>query len=216
MISTPLNSTKSDASHFAGIGHATPEIGASQLGNSQSPKSAQPGTASAENRNRGAATLVLDRTPLSVADIQRALLRYRYDPEHRWGRQGATRANVAALARLAVTQLKEAERGRMTASTRIMLSHAIRAFESGRVKFHRTGGPAKGQPRWTIEYRDPPARRPPPEDKLTRAMDHREWSQCRTCQGDRWQAISMNGQAWVACAQCIPKLQWPAIGAKAG
>jgi hypothetical protein len=33
MIRAPVNSTKSDASHFAGIGHATPEIGMRQLGN---------------------------------------------------------------------------------------------------------------------------------------------------------------------------------------
>jgi hypothetical protein len=93
-----------------------------------------------------------------------------------------------------VTQLKEAERSRMTASTRIMLSHAIRALESGRVKFHRTGGPAKGQPRWTIEYR----------------------SQCRTCQGDRWQAIEMNCAAWVACAQSISEIAMASDRSKAG
>lgn len=159
--------------------------------------------------------LVMRGRALPVADVVRALRRYHYDPEHRWGRQGATRANIAALSRLHVTQVRNAEHGVMTKSTQIMLSHAIGLIESGRVKFHRTGGPAKGQPRWTIEYRDPPARRPPPEDRLTRAVDHREWARCRTCQGDRWTAVVCHGTLHFACNQCMGPGHWPALGARA-
>jgi hypothetical protein len=153
---------------------------------------------------------------LPVTDVVRALRRYHYDREHRYGKQGCTVANVATLARLRPTTVKNArDYGYMSEDTRVMLSHAILLIESGRVKFHRARGPAKGQPRWTIEYRDPPARRPPPEDRLTRAVDHRDWARCRTCQGDRWTAVVCHGTLHFACNQCMGPGHWPAMGARA-
>jgi hypothetical protein len=144
---------------------------------------------------------------LPMPDIARALWRYTNDPDLRGEWRRVPIEAVAAIAQLSRPTIYEARRGRMTEDTRAILSKIIPQIESGEIRFRRVGR------QWETEFRRPPARRPPPRDRLTRAADHREWAQCRTCQGDRWEAIEMHGTAWVACAQCIPKSQWPAIGA---
>lgn len=177
---------------------------------------------------------------MTKIEITRALRRYRYDPDMALQTEGrarnaARRKNrpnprlgvagesghrvvpmvcLAALARLNQRQVHYAQRGIMTESVRAALAHVIVQIESGLVRFVRARGPAKGQPRWSVEYCNPPARRPPPQDKLTRAADWREWGRCRNCGGQVWRSVVIAGAFWYACRDCVGRDSLPAMGAR--
>jgi hypothetical protein len=146
---------------------------------------------------------------LPVRDIVRALWRYTMDPEMRGERRVPMRAiaDLAGVDVQVVSAIRRGDRSKYGAQALAKVGNVIASIENGEVRFRRRGQV------WQPEFRRPPAVRPPPQDKLTRATDHREWARCRTCQGDSWKAIVMHGAAWVACAQCVPKSQWLAIGA---
>ncbi len=172
-------------------------------------------------------------------EVTRALQRYRYDPDgalaiERRERNDARRKSspkvvpraggnpdrvvpfrcIAALARLDRHTVLRAQHGFMTDSVRVALSNVIEQIESGRVRFVRARGPAKGQPRWSVEYRSPPSRLPQPQDKITRSDDHREWARCLNCGGQLWQSVVIADAVWYACRSCVGRDQWPAMGAR--
>jgi hypothetical protein len=144
---------------------------------------------------------------LPVSDIVSALRRYRYDPELR-GERRVPLAVVAALAGLSRETIYQALLGKMNETTRVVLSRIISWIETGQVRLRRCGQ------RWEPEFRQPPEPLPPPQDKLTRAEDWRDWGACRTCGGRKWSAVALHGAAWRACANCVPRDQWPAMGGR--
>ena len=143
---------------------------------------------------------------LSVADIVRALRNYRYNPAFTGSRRVPLSA-IAQLCGLTRETIYQARRGVMSETTRTKLTTVIGWINEDKVRFRRNGQ------QWGVEWRTPPDPLPLPQDKLVRASDWNEWSQCRTCSGLRWSPIVMTNARWYVCDQCVPKNQWPAIGA---
>lgn len=147
---------------------------------------------------------------LAERDIRRALWRYTVDPEMR----GSRRVPMQAIADLAgvdvqvVSAIRRGDRSKFGPDALAMVGNVIARIENGEVRFHRR------RQQWEVEYPAPPDPLPPPQDKLTRAIDWREFSCCRTCGGNRFEAIEIHGAAWRACANCLPRSQWPAIGGR--
>jgi hypothetical protein len=177
---------------------------------------------------------------LTKTEITRALRKYRYDPDYEMpdvlGHRAANHAKkdrrtgrphralgrlgervipvqcIANLARLHVSVVEDARLGVMTETVRAALSHVIEGIESGRVRFVRNR--ERHGPRWSVEYHDPPARPPQPQDKLTRAGDWVEWARCRNCGGQGWRSVVIAGAFWYACRDCIGPDSLPAMGAR--
>jgi hypothetical protein len=161
-------------------------------------------------------------------EVIRHLRRWRYDPQHRWGKQGRTMANVAALANVDKEWLKKLRDYGYVHYPALLarVTRAVEMIENGEVRFvlHQpmlatSGGNralvnARGEPRWRIEWVNVPKRRPPPQDRITRADAHASWARCRTCQGDKWTAVEIAGADWYACNNCCGPLQWRGMGAK--
>jgi hypothetical protein len=154
----------------------------------------------------------------SESEIIRSLRRLRYDSSNigRHGMRTMPLQLVANLARVDYMDLNNYLVGRKPLGPIKLarIAHVVRQVEDDRVRMYRTG--RKGERGWfqEIEYRDPPERRPPPQDRLVRADDWREWARCRTCQGDRWRSIAMGNSFWYACRTCVADNQLPAIGAR--
>jgi hypothetical protein len=158
-------------------------------------------------RSDGAlSALCVPRVP-PVDEIVQELRRYRYDRPFK----GAWRVPIAAL-------VAPCDVDRKTIYTAMMgqaVSHAIRAklswtifaIQEGRLRFLRRGQ------RWEFEFRNPHKLLPPPQPSLIRDGEFNEWSRCWACESLRWSLVSMNGSPWYVCMNCLPKSQWPTIGA---
>jgi hypothetical protein len=174
--------------------------------------------------------------PLSKWQVTQALRRYRYDPEWaykpsensirlrkakpvayktetRHGYSTVPLKSLAALAGVEWYEARHAQCGVMGNTTRDRLSHVIELIEAGRLKINKKWGVGVGSS-WEVEYIEPPSRRPPPQDRLHRAEDYREWAPCRTCQGDKWMPVEVNRAIHYACKQCWPDGNLAAIGAR--
>ncbi len=162
---------------------------------------------------------------MTKQQIVNALRKYRYAPEHRWGKQGCTVANVCALANAIPQHIKALRDYGYARGPRWLerVGRAIEMIENGEVRFvHNIGkGPMRGRiklktdmPLWSIERVNVPKRRPPPLEKIHCAADHASWARCRTCQGDKWTAIVMHGSPYYACDKCVGPVHWPGMGAK--
>lgn len=152
---------------------------------------------------------------MTKAEVTRALQRYRYDQAYRYTDRWVTRRCIAGLVGIAVTLVKDAERGAMTDETCGLLAWAVGMIDSGQARFERNGGSAKGGSRWRVEWNNAPEVRPPPQEKITRDEDWRQWGRCRTCHGERWSAIVISGGRWYACTRCVGPDHWPGMGARA-
>jgi hypothetical protein len=168
------------------------------------------------------------------SEIINTLRKYRYDKENRWAKRGFTSHNIGCLARMREWHVDLArDYGQMNRAQEARLSRALEMLEGGEAVFilhqprlrgtvtenrkspmGRGRAAPSGEPRWRIEYVTKPRRRPPPEDRITRGEHHRQWAQCRTCQGDRWTPVVIHGAAHYACNACCGPAQWPAMGAR--
>jgi hypothetical protein len=165
---------------------------------------------------------------LTRAEIIRTLRKYRYDPEHRRGKQGCTVYNLAALSNCDLREIQNVLRyGFFNSHATVhRLSRACEMIENGEVRFvfnrdsrtkrgkDEARGAAGGREKWRIKHVQRPVRRPPPEDRITRAADHREWARCRTCQGEKWAAVVIAGAPWYVCLACSGPPHWPGMGAR--
>jgi hypothetical protein len=162
---------------------------------------------------------------MTKQQIINCLRKYRYDPAHRWGKQGCTVANICALANAHRSEVKDLRDYGVSRGPRFLerIGRAIEMIENGEVKFINNfgKGPMEGsrklktdEPLWTIEWVNVPKRRPPPLEKIHRAEAHASWARCRTCQGDKWTAVVMNRAPYYVCDKCVGPVHWPGIGAK--
>ncbi len=160
---------------------------------------------------------------MTQREMRRCLQRYRYDPDMA-SRPGSRRRQVpfnavCALARVDSRAVKafiagETGSGEGQVGPRALeaLSRVIEQIEAGEVLFFFNNW-RKGEPQVGVEYVRKPAR-PPTQDRLTLAEDHREFARCRTCQGDRWQPVQVHDRLHLACKACWPVGNLAAIGAR--
>jgi hypothetical protein len=141
---------------------------------------------------------------LSVAEIMRALGRYRFELRGEYRVPLAVLASIVGISR---PSLYRAAWGYMSTVTRAKLSYFIDLIESGRLRFPRLGR------EWQVDYRTPPNPLPLPQDRLVRVVDWNEWAPCR-CGGRRFMPLIIGGRLYRACDQCMPEDQWPAIGGR--
>ena len=163
---------------------------------------------------------------MTKQQIINCLRKYRYAPEHRRGKQGATVANVAALANTHSSHIKDLRDYSFSRGPRWLerVARAVEMIENGEVRFTSNlgKGPMKGsrklptgEPLWTIEWVNVPKRRPFPLEKIHAASDHASWARCRTCQGEKWNLAIMNGKRYMMCRDCVGPVHWPIMGARA-
>jgi hypothetical protein len=155
-------------------------------------------------------------------EIINTLRKYRYDPAHRYGRQGCTINNIVrmtGLTRMTILKVRDYGYFQGPADER-RLSAALEMIERGEVRFifglNQAGkdGFQKGQERWRIEHVPRPARRPPPVDRITPVSQYRPWARCCTCQGDRFEPVVILGRPHYACRNCAGPPHWPGLGAR--
>jgi hypothetical protein len=162
---------------------------------------------------------------MTKQEIINCLRKYRYDPAHRWGKQGCTIANICALSNARKTHVKNLRDYGASVGPGWLkrVERAVEMIENGEVRFINNFGKGpmvgnrhvkSGIPVWTIEWVSVPKKRPPPQDRITRAEAHASWARCRTCQGDKWTAIVMHGAPYYACGKCVGPVHWPGMGAK--
>ena len=157
---------------------------------------------------------------LSKREVVNALRKYRYDPEHRWAKQGRSMANVAKVANVDKQDLKKLRDHEFSRGPAWLarISQAVEWIENGEIEFVRVPNPrVGGKPAgsgWRIDW-EPKPRRVPSLDRLHPAGDHVKWARCKTCHGDRWSPLVMNARGHYACRQCLGPGHWPALGARA-
>lgn len=140
----------------------------------------------------------------SAAEVVKWLRLLRHDP---WYRMPANHIPIPALARIsgvgtwALFKIMETER--ISARSTEALGAVIDAIDAGTLVFYN------GEP-WHL-----------PPDHAPRFMvailcPESVWSlgsRCQACGGKRFLPVSCGGASWVACYNCMPPEQWPAIGA---
>jgi hypothetical protein len=149
---------------------------------------------------------------LTKREVVNHLRRYRYDPEHRWGKQGRTVRAVATLANTTPFLIKDLRDHEVSNGPNWLarVARAVEMIEAGEVRLVGTNTPHA-----RVEWVAKPARRPRPLARMHWAADHVEWVPCRTCWGDKWTPVVLNGRAHYACKNCVGPLHWPTMGARA-
>jgi hypothetical protein len=86
----------------------------------------------------------------------------------------------------------------MCDATRAVVLSVIQQIDRGEVHFRRVGQV------WEIDYRQPPARLPPPQPRILPATDYREWARCQTCGGHSFSSFrGLGGKVYQACDSCV-------------
>lgn len=165
---------------------------------------------------------------MTKQEIINCLRKYRYDRPNR--PYGCTIYNVAALVGTDRVNIESLRDHGISAGPGWLkrVERALEMIENGDVRFVQQfdAGQARdakghflkrepGIERWRTEWVNKPKRRPPPQEKITPAGDHASWARCRTCQGDKWTPVVMNGRPYYFCAKCVGPVHWPGMGAKA-
>lgn len=155
--------------------------------------SADPGWHALSSSHERALNRVLTVEEVS-ARLQNCMLRHCDDRSRR-----VPIAAVATLCEVTRETIYQAARGQMSEITRVRLSAVLRWIEDDTLRFRRVG-----RETWLAEWRTPPNPLPPPQDRMTRAVDWNEWSRCRSCGGARWTRVTLHGTSavWYLCDTC--------------
>ncbi len=139
---------------------------------------------------------------LSDAEIITRLKTYYYGSYHKGPRQVPI-AGIARLCGLNEQTLFDAmKRGGVTERNRQIVSTILLMMEEGYIEV---------KPQGVVNFPDPPAELPPPQDKIVRAEEWQRFAPCRTCSGTQWGEAWNRKQAMRICLKCVPENQWKAL-----
>lgn len=156
---------------------------------------------------------------LTPAEIVRLLRLYQSEGPGRNNRRVSVVA-IAALAGVSRMLIHRIRAGKVpvTARTQAALSPVLRDIEAGRIRYQRTGKLNTYHYGWTddrIEYRQPPARPPPPQPRVIAAADYNEWARCQSCGCPRFSRFTgLGGKPHYACDGCVGQADRCMLGAK--
>ncbi len=164
-----------------------------------------------------------DEPPLSQDEIIRLIRKYQ-SPEYRGRRRQGNdrRVDITAMCAMAgvswVKLYEQLRRGWLNERMQAVLSPILRDIEAGRIKFRLASrGRCKRDtnPDGEIEYRQPPARPPPPQPRVIRADDYNEWSRCQSCGSPHFSSFKgLAGKLHYACDGCVTEADRKMLGAR--
>jgi hypothetical protein len=148
---------------------------------------------------------------LSKREVVNHLRRYRYDPEHRYAKQGRSVSLISELAGVWPSHLIALRDHEVSQGPGWLarVTRAIEMIETGEVVLRRVGA-GRSFAEWVAK-----PERVPSLDRIHWAADHVAFAKCKTCRGDHWAEIVMGGRGHYACRSCVGPLHWPTMGARA-
>lgn len=124
-------------------------------------------------------------------------------------------AEMAGLHRNYVIDIRQGTRP-VTEHYQAVLSPILRGIEEGRIIYKRTGKEKTYHYGWTndrIEYRERPARPPPPQWRVIPETDYNSWATCRSCGSPHFSRFVAD-KPYYACNGCVSDADRIMLGKK--